>query len=144
MQQKWRGLPPGETEPTIWPFFMIVFGVPIVAVVSGYFLATIFLGSALAVVAMVVYKREKTAVDVAGALMGAVALASIGGLFIMPWGANDHGSARQDTAYSCQPEHYDRENCEAQRRGISALGQFVNEFNSSAEFRSEIKRRVDR
>ncbi|RQH14943.1 hypothetical protein [Bradyrhizobium sp. RP6] len=144
MKQKWRGLPPGEPEPTIWPFVVFVFGIPVLAVVSGYFLTTIFFGVAIGLVALVIYKREKTAVEVAGALIGAAALASIGGLFIMPWGSNDHGSARQDTAYSCQPEHYDRDNCEAQRGGIKALGQFVNEFNSNQEFRSDIKRRLDR
>lgn len=144
MHQKWRGLPPGAPEPIIWPWVALVFGVPVVAVVSGYFLTTIFFGAAIALVAMIIYKTEKTAVGVAGAMIGAVALALIGGLFIMPWGSDQLRGARQTDAYSCQPEHYDRNNCEAQRRGMDALGQFVNEFNSNAEFRNDIRRRVDR
>jgi hypothetical protein len=97
----------------------------------GYFFATVFIGSAALILSLNRFADLSITVMV-------VVVAGIGALFLIPWGfdtSNGPGLTNDDryqktlneAAYSCQPEHYDQQNCRAQKQGLDAAARWYNE-----------------
>lgn len=96
----------------------------------GYFFATVFIGSALLI--LMINRFADLSITVM-----AVVVAGIGALFLIPWFDTSSGPGLtaddrykqmlNDASYSCQPEHYDQQNCRAQKEGWDAYAKSYNE-----------------
>lgn len=113
--------------------------ISIVAISSGYFFGSIFIGTAaLFSIPLIGAIREGTDV---GAIFGMSAatliLVGLGFLFIIPWWNTNSGPGVTnddryqkllgESAYSCQAGHYDEQNCRAQRQGLDDVAKWLNE-----------------
>lgn len=107
---------PYRKPPTVWPFFLLIFGLPIVAVASGHILPTIFFGGAICIPLLLLWARPGwSSSEIATLMAGASILILIGIVFILPWGADgpQQMTVREKIMNRCQYDHFDVAYCMA-------------------------------
>lgn len=123
-----------------YKFVLLLFGGPvviaIVAINTGYFLGSLFIGTAALLLIMSI------GLDMSVRFIFyifALVMVGIGYLFIIPWNTSGGPGLTNDdryqkllgeSAYSCQAEHYDAQNCRAQKQGLDGYAKLLNELKS--------------
>jgi len=117
----------------VWGFIAILVVLPLIAVFSGYIIATTFIGAGLAFPILFVSMRTNMSVGNAfGLAFFSLASIAIGLCFVQsgpPAVTNDdrYQKLLGETAYSCQSAHYDKENCRIQKQGLDDVAKWLNE-----------------
>ena len=115
-----------------YKFVLLLLGGPVVIVIvainTGYVLGSMFIGTATLLLIMTI-RRDMSGNEVLVISVATLILVGIGSLFIIPWDTssgpgltNDDRYQRllSENAFSCQPQHYDEQNCRAQKQGLDA------------------------
>jgi hypothetical protein len=134
---KYKASPSVEKELNrgVWLFFGGMVVIAIIAINSGYFFGSIFIGAAALILLMSI-RREMRGSEIVVLSVATLILVGVGSLFIIPWDTssgpgltNDDRYQRllNESAFSCQPEHYDEQNCRAQKQGLDAAARWYNE-----------------
>jgi hypothetical protein len=134
---KYRAAPAAQRGSSIvaWLFVAYLAAIVIAAVTSGYFFGSIFIGTA-ALPLVSLFNRDNSAGQVTAMSAASMVLVGLGLIFIVPWFtdtgpglSNDdrYRTLLNESAYSCQAEHYDEQNCRAQKRGLDAAAKWYNE-----------------
>jgi hypothetical protein len=118
-----------------WLFAAYIAVIVVVAISTGYIFASIFFG--VAVLPLIqLFDRDISSGQVLAVSATALILIGLGLLFIVPWSTSSGPGLTNDdryqkllneSAYSCQPEHYDQQNCRAQKQGLDADAKWYNE-----------------
>jgi hypothetical protein len=130
---------PSGDKVFVWLFFGGPIVIAIVAVNTGYFFGSFFIGTAaLFSIPLIVAIRKGTDVGAIFVMSAAtMILVGLGLLFIIPWSNTNSGPGLTnddryqkllgESAYSCQAGHYDEQNCRAQRQGLDDVAKWLNE-----------------
>lgn len=114
---------PTEKQPEIWPLVMMLVGIPIVAVATGYFFASVFFCCAVCFPALFLYlKRDQSLLPSESASLAATSLILIGLgiLFVIPWTSelSEREKMMWDDYKYCLSTFNDRDRCELERRRV--------------------------
>jgi hypothetical protein len=124
-----------QSDVGVWLFAGYLAVIVITAVSSGYFFGSIFIGSA-ALPLIRVFSKDVSGGEALGMSAATLFMVGLGLLFIIPWNTSSGPGLTNDdryqkllneSAYSCQPEHYDQQNCRAQKQGLDAAAKWYNE-----------------
>jgi hypothetical protein len=129
--------PPNSSaqDKSFYKFVLLLLGGPlviaIVAVNTGYFFGSIFVGMAVLVLLLSILADMSARLPL---YIAALILVGLSLPFIIPWDKSSGPGLTNDdryqmllneSAYSCQPEHYDQQNCRAQKQGLDGYAKLL-------------------
>jgi hypothetical protein len=120
-----------------YKFVLLLLGGPVVIVIvainTGYFLGSMFIGTAALVLILTIGSDMSVRLV---SYISALILVGLGLPFIIPWDKSSGPGLTNDdryrkllgeSAYSCQAGHYDEQNCRAQKQGLDDVAKWLNE-----------------